>query len=145
VEPLTEPAVYAPPALLISLLIVLWLLTGTGYFWPMWPAFGIVLAAGTFVAIRWGRRQPRGERALAIHGGLSTTLSLAMILILGDGGQRGILADLGDRLPGRSVGRPSSPTTGWVAPIRWAVVSPGCASALRRSTAGSWSRVRSAR
>jgi signal transduction histidine kinase len=81
VRPLTEPAVYAPPALVVGLLVILWLLTGAGYFWPMWPAFGIALVAGTFVAVRWGRLQPPRERALAIHGALSTTLSVALILI----------------------------------------------------------------
>jgi signal transduction histidine kinase len=83
VRPLTEPAVYAPPALICGLLVLLWLLTGAGYFWPMWPAFGVVFAGGLFVAVRWGRRQPREGRRLALHGAVSTALSVAIILIWG--------------------------------------------------------------
>jgi signal transduction histidine kinase len=81
VRPLTEPAVYAPPAMICGLLVILWLLTGAGYLWPMWPAFGVAFAAGLFVAVRWGRQQPREVRRLALQGAVSTVLSGAIILI----------------------------------------------------------------
>jgi signal transduction histidine kinase len=81
VRPLTEPAVYAPPALLALLTLIVWALTGAGYFWPMWPVFAILFLAGMFVAVRWGLSRPPGERRTGLQGGISVTLSVALVLI----------------------------------------------------------------
>jgi signal transduction histidine kinase len=81
VRPLTEPAVYAPPALLAVLAIIVWALTGAGYFWPMWPVFGVLLAAGMFVAVRWGLDHPRGERRLPVLSAVAAVLVVADIVI----------------------------------------------------------------
>ncbi len=81
VRPLTEPAVYAPPALLAVFLVIVWALTGAGYFWPMWPVFGILYASGLYVSVRFGRIQPHGERWFATQAALSLTVSVALTLI----------------------------------------------------------------
>jgi signal transduction histidine kinase len=81
VRALTEPAVYAPPALLALLTLIVWALTGAGYFWPMWPVFGILFAAGMFVAVRWGLSRPPGDRRTGVQDGISVTLSVALVLI----------------------------------------------------------------
>jgi signal transduction histidine kinase len=81
VQPLAEPAVYAPPALLTLLTLIVWALTGAGYFWPMWPAFGVLFVAGAFIAIRWGLSRPGGERRTGVQAGISVVLSVALVLI----------------------------------------------------------------
>jgi signal transduction histidine kinase len=81
VRPLTEPAVYAPPALLAGFLVIVWGLTGAGYFWPMWPVFGILYATGLYLSVRFGRSRPHGERWFATQVSLSLTVSVALILI----------------------------------------------------------------
>jgi signal transduction histidine kinase len=81
VRRLTEPAVYAPPALLALFLVIVWALTGAGYFWPMWPVFGILYASGLYVSVRFGRSRPYGERWFAAQAALSLTVSIALTLI----------------------------------------------------------------
>jgi signal transduction histidine kinase len=81
VRSLTEPAVYAPPALLVGLLVILWLLTGAGYFWPMWPGWAILFGAGLFVAVRWGLQRPADERRLAVKSAIAITVSVALVAI----------------------------------------------------------------
>ena len=81
VRPLTEPAVYAPPALLALLALIVWALTGAGYFWPMWPVFGVLLAAGMFVAVRWGLGHPSGERRRPVLSAVAGVLVVADIVI----------------------------------------------------------------
>jgi signal transduction histidine kinase len=80
-QPLTEPAVFAPPALLVALTSLVWLLTGHGYFWPMWPVFGILLVAGLYVAVRWARSYPRGRRFGAGLRSVSCVLVVAHVLL----------------------------------------------------------------
>jgi signal transduction histidine kinase len=76
-----KPAVSAPPALLAVFLVIVWALTGAGYFWPMWPVFGILYATGLYLSVRFGRGQPHGERWFATQASLSLTISVALILI----------------------------------------------------------------
>jgi signal transduction histidine kinase len=73
--------VFAPPALLVLLALVVWALTGAGYFWPMWPAFAALFAAGMFVAVRWGLSRPAGERRMGVKSGISVSVSVALVLI----------------------------------------------------------------
>jgi Domain of unknown function (DUF1707) len=40
-----EPPWFAPVIPLAVLLIAIWALTGAGYFWPMWPIGGVLLAS----------------------------------------------------------------------------------------------------
>jgi signal transduction histidine kinase len=81
VRPLTEPAVYAPPALVAGLLVILWLLTGAGYFWPMWPCWAILFGAGLFVGVRWGRQRPANERRLGVASAIAITVSVALVAL----------------------------------------------------------------
>ena len=80
-QPLTEPAVYAPPALLAGLLVIVWALTGAGYFWPMWPCWAILSGAGLFVGVRWGLQHPAAERGLAVKSAIALTVSVALVAI----------------------------------------------------------------
>jgi hypothetical protein len=41
----SEPPWFAPVIPLAILLIGIWALTGAGYFWPMWPIGGVLLAS----------------------------------------------------------------------------------------------------
>jgi Domain of unknown function (DUF1707) len=41
----SEPPWFAPVIPLAILLIAIWALTGAGYFWPMWPIGGVLLAS----------------------------------------------------------------------------------------------------
>ena len=47
---------------LILLLLAIWALSGAGYFWPMWPYWGILALGGLIVAKRDGFPIPGRER-----------------------------------------------------------------------------------
>ena len=96
VRPLTEPAVYAPPALLAVFLVIVWALTGAGYFWPMWPVFGILLRDGPVpVGSLWPQPAPR--RAVVRDAGIALADDLGRPdPDLGDVRLRVLLAGLGD-------------------------------------------------
>jgi signal transduction histidine kinase len=67
-KPLIGWATLAPPAALAALLLVIWALTGAGYFWPRWAWFGFVLPLSLLAAFRWVRRHPKrrfGSEAVA--------------------------------------------------------------------------------
>ena len=49
-------------AVLLGFLIGVWAVTGGGYFWPMWPALGLALAAAIHGAVTYGRREHRIRR-----------------------------------------------------------------------------------
>jgi signal transduction histidine kinase len=46
--------------------VVLWMLTGGGYFWPVWPMLGLTLALGAhaFFGALWARLSPKREQEL---------------------------------------------------------------------------------
>jgi signal transduction histidine kinase len=46
-------------ALLEAFLLGVWAVTGGGYFWPIWPAFGLALLAIGHAAVVFGRREHR--------------------------------------------------------------------------------------
>jgi signal transduction histidine kinase len=75
-------AALTPPAAVLGALVVIWLTTGLGYFWPMWPALGFAIVAGLWTAVRWGRAQrDRRRRWFAIHAGVSAVLVLTNFAI----------------------------------------------------------------
>ena len=39
-------------AVLAAFFVLIWLFTGAGYFWPIWPALGIGLSVGIHTAVR---------------------------------------------------------------------------------------------
>jgi signal transduction histidine kinase len=58
-----------------ALFLVIWAVTGGGYFWPAWPWLGFALAAGLIVAWRWPRLAPPGpRRGLETQGAISLCL-----------------------------------------------------------------------
>jgi signal transduction histidine kinase len=48
-------------AVLLGFLVAVWAITTRGYFWPMWPALGLALAAAVHAAIVHARREHRIE------------------------------------------------------------------------------------
>jgi signal transduction histidine kinase len=56
-------------AILVGFLVAVWAITGSGYFWPGWPALGLALAAAVHAAVVYGRRQHRVERLEATRAG----------------------------------------------------------------------------
>ncbi len=72
----------APVAAVLSLLVVIWAVTGAGYFWPMWPCFGVAFVLG-LVASADGAERLSGRRhdRLAQHAVLSGVLFAATVAI----------------------------------------------------------------
>jgi len=81
-EPLVRRAVLMPPAGTVCLLLIIWALTGAGYFWPMWPIFGVAFVTALFLAGRWGwRRPPEHTRGLATAAAVSGVVFLGQCAI----------------------------------------------------------------
>jgi len=65
---------------IVAALVVIWALTGGGYFWPIWPLLGLAFAVAIpawIVAVLESEEIPRlalGSKALAIHVGVSAVL-----------------------------------------------------------------------
>jgi signal transduction histidine kinase len=77
-----QRAVVTPPAVLCVSIVIIWLFTGAGYFWPMWAMLGIAIPAGLWVAWRWAKTQPGGtSRRYAIHAGVSCVLAVTVIAV----------------------------------------------------------------
>ncbi|HWE58369.1 MAG TPA: histidine kinase [Solirubrobacteraceae bacterium] len=77
-----QRAALAPSAVLALSLILIWALTGAGYFWPMWAMLGIAIPTGIWFSLRWARmqREPTSRR-YAAHAGVSAVLALAGVAI----------------------------------------------------------------
>jgi signal transduction histidine kinase len=70
------------------LMLIIWALAGAGHFWPAWVWFALAIPLAFQVAIRRGRRAPKGHRLLASHGaitGMLASLLLAVWLLAGAG------------------------------------------------------------
>lgn len=79
---LVERAALGPPAILGGLVLLIWALTGAGYFWPMWAWAGLALPTGLVLAIRWARRLPQNtDRWVAGLAATGTVLSVGLVLI----------------------------------------------------------------
>jgi signal transduction histidine kinase len=63
------------------LVVVIWALAGGGYFWPCWAWLGLAIPLAFQVAIRHGRRAPKGSRLLAAHSAITCVLSLILLAI----------------------------------------------------------------
>jgi signal transduction histidine kinase len=72
---------------IVLVLIVIWALTGGGYFWPIWPllSLSLVVAIPGWVVFVLERPQPTrlamGSRALAIQTGISAILAGFLVAI----------------------------------------------------------------
>src|SRR4051812_4872362 len=58
-------------AFIVFLMVVIWLATGVGYFWPIWVWFGLSIPIAFQYAIRRGLKGPRQWRVLSVHAALS--------------------------------------------------------------------------
>ena len=77
-----QRAALTPSAVLALSLLVIWAVTGAGYFWPMWAWLGIGIATGIWVALRWARLQREAtSRRFAAHAGVSVVLAVADVAI----------------------------------------------------------------
>jgi len=87
-HPLVESSELAAPGVILAAVTVVWALSGSGYFWPIWVALGLAFPLGWFVAVRWARRQPAGDRVVAGVGAVGAVTSVLLVviwLITGDG------------------------------------------------------------
>jgi signal transduction histidine kinase len=79
-KPLIGRAALAPPAGLAALLLMIWALTGAGYFWPMWAWFGLAVPLSLIAAVRWVRALPDAR-----HRGLGTqAVACFGVLVVGN-------------------------------------------------------------
>ncbi len=77
-----QRAAFAPSAVLLLSLVVIWAASGAGYFWPMWPALGCAIVAGLWVALRWTRMQPQGaSRRYAGQAAVSAVLAITCLAV----------------------------------------------------------------
>jgi signal transduction histidine kinase len=66
----------------VGLLVVLiWAMAGARYFWPRWAWLGLAIPLAVQVAIRHGRRAPRGHRLLAGHSAITCVLALIVLAV----------------------------------------------------------------
>jgi signal transduction histidine kinase len=74
-------------ALVFGLLTLIWAVTSGGYFWPIWVALPLGVALGIhYWSFAVSEHPPivqrfRGDRALAIHAGVSVVLGLFFVVI----------------------------------------------------------------
>jgi signal transduction histidine kinase len=68
--------------LLCFVMVLIWAVTGAGYFWPMWVAFGLGVPLVLQAALQFGLRIPRGPlRPIAIQASVSAALMLICVVI----------------------------------------------------------------
>ena len=71
-----------PPAVLALALVVIWVATGAGYFWPMWALLGLGIAAACVLVFRWARTQRSAtSRRYAYHAGYSAEAAGTLLLV----------------------------------------------------------------
>jgi signal transduction histidine kinase len=79
---LLTPAELYPSALIVAVAVVVWALTGAGYFWPIWPVIGLGFPLGAVLAFRWtGRRRSGRDHVLASVGALSVVICATLVVI----------------------------------------------------------------
>jgi signal transduction histidine kinase len=62
--------------------VLIWSLTGAGYFWPMWVWFGLGVPIALQLSLRRALRTPPGRRrGLAIHAAVFWVLSGTLVLL----------------------------------------------------------------
>ncbi len=63
------------------LMLIIWALAGGGHFWPGWVWLGLAIPLAFQVAIRRGRRTPKGHRLLAVHSTVTCVLTLILLAV----------------------------------------------------------------
>jgi signal transduction histidine kinase len=77
-----ERTALLPCALLLVFTVLIWMLTGVGYFWPIWVAIGLAIPLGLLVGLRRAWRRPRKrDRVLASIEAVGGVLSAAVVVI----------------------------------------------------------------
>jgi signal transduction histidine kinase len=66
---------------LAALLLVIWAVTGGGYFWPMWAWFGMAFPLTLVAAARWSLRHPQQHRSGRFT---QTAAALLSVIVAGD-------------------------------------------------------------
>jgi signal transduction histidine kinase len=59
---LLERSEVTPAAVAVAVTVVVWLLTGVGYFWPVWVMIGVGIPLGMTAAVRYSNRLAQGRR-----------------------------------------------------------------------------------
>ncbi len=80
-EPIVPRSAVVPAAAVLAVTTVIWAFTRTGYFWPMWPVFGVSFVTGIVLAARWGLRLRTGERVPAGVGAVGGVVVAGQCLI----------------------------------------------------------------
>ena len=69
-------------ALLGFVVTLLWGLTGSGYFWPMWVWFGLAVPLALHAGIRWAIRTTTGwRRGIAVYGVVTAVAAGALFAV----------------------------------------------------------------
>jgi signal transduction histidine kinase len=63
------------------LMLVIWVFTDAGNFWPRWVWFGLAIPLAFQVAVRGGLCATKGHRLLAVHSAVSLVLAGIMLAI----------------------------------------------------------------
>ncbi|MGO9959351.1 MAG: sensor histidine kinase [Solirubrobacteraceae bacterium] len=70
------------PGLILAVAMIVWALTGVGYFWPSWVLVGLAFVLGLTAAARWAsRRSTGGSRLMAGVGAVGVVTSPILVLI----------------------------------------------------------------
>jgi signal transduction histidine kinase len=64
-----------------TLMLIIWALAGAGNFWPAWVWLGLAIPLAFQVAVRRGRRAPKGHRLLAVHSAVTCVLAAILLVI----------------------------------------------------------------
>jgi signal transduction histidine kinase len=79
---LLAPGEWRPPAAIVALTVVIWLLTGVGYFWPIWTAIGLGFPLAALAAFRWAHlRWADRDRVLIDVAVVGTVISAMLVVI----------------------------------------------------------------
>jgi signal transduction histidine kinase len=68
--------------LIAILLLAIWALTGSDYFWPAWAWFGLGIPFALYASLRWAWRRPAGaERRAVVLWTLFAVLEAAFVVV----------------------------------------------------------------
>ncbi|HWE09720.1 MAG TPA: histidine kinase [Solirubrobacteraceae bacterium] len=80
--PFVEPAELYPLTAVVAVVVVIWALTGAGYFWPIWPVIGLGFSLAATSAFRWSARRRHGrDRVLAGAGAVGIVICTMLVVI----------------------------------------------------------------
>ncbi|HET6547554.1 MAG TPA: sensor histidine kinase [Solirubrobacter sp.] len=66
---------------IVFLMVVIWVATGVGYFWPIWVWFGLTVPVAFQYAIQRAVQGPRQWRALSVHAAVSCVIGALLTFI----------------------------------------------------------------